>query len=175
MSVVKNQTKTIYISAVANSAGKKNGRSGGDFSTGRNHCWFVFLYCCLLFSLFWYIFVSRRTCRHHRPSHVMVYFLYFWLLLCTLGLQEGAYQCLKQTKPLKTKLFCNFSRLKNGSSWDPLGRPTWDPNGCPRGDFETGKTPLGAIMRHVWCPKSFFDSKNEPVAPPKCLQGSKIT
>ena len=49
------------------------------------------------------------------------------------------------------------------------------PKGLQKGDFETGETPLGAIMGHVWCPKSFSDSKNEPVAPPKCLQGPKIT
>jgi len=35
--------------------------------------------------------------------------------------------------------------------------------------------PLGAVLGHVWCPKPFFDSKNEPIALPKCLQGSKNT
>ena len=49
------------------------------------------------------------------------------------------------------------------------------PKGLPKGEFKTGETPLGAIMGHVWCPKPFFDPKNEPIAPPKCLQGPKIT
>ena len=49
------------------------------------------------------------------------------------------------------------------------------PTGLQKGDPETGKTLLGAILGHVWCPKPFFDPQNEPIAPPKCLQGSKIT
>ena len=49
------------------------------------------------------------------------------------------------------------------------------PKCLQKGEFETGETPLGAITGHVWCPKRFFDPKNEPIAPQKCLQGSKIT
>ena len=49
------------------------------------------------------------------------------------------------------------------------------PKGLQKGDPETGKTPLGAILGHVWCPKPFFDPNDEPIAPPKCPQRPKIT
>ena len=49
------------------------------------------------------------------------------------------------------------------------------PKGLQKGDPETGKTHLGAVLGHVWCPKQFSDLKNEPIASPKCFQGRKIT
>ena len=49
------------------------------------------------------------------------------------------------------------------------------PKGLQKGIPETGKTDLGGVLGHVWCPMPFCDPKNEPIAPPKCLQGAKIT
>ena len=49
------------------------------------------------------------------------------------------------------------------------------PKSLQKGDPETGKTHLGAVLGHVWCPKQFSDLKNEPIASPKCFQGRKIT
>ena len=49
------------------------------------------------------------------------------------------------------------------------------PKGLQKGETETGKTPLGPILGHVWCLKPFSDPKNEPIAPPKCPQGAKNT
>ena len=43
------------------------------------------------------------------------------------------------------------------------------------GEEISGVAPLGAVLGHVWCPKPFFDPKNEPTVPPKCTQGPKIT
>ena len=36
------------------------------------------------------------------------------------------------------------------------------PKGLQKGEFETGKTPLGAILGHVWCPKQFLTPKMSP-------------
>ena len=49
------------------------------------------------------------------------------------------------------------------------------PKGVQKGEAESRVAPLGAVLRHVWCPKPFFDYKNEPIALPKCLQEPKIT
>ena len=49
------------------------------------------------------------------------------------------------------------------------------PKGLQKGDFISGVAPLGAVLGHAWCPKPFFDPKNEPIAPPKWPQGPKIT
>ena len=51
----------------------------------------------------------------------------------------------------------------------------WVPKGLQKGEGISGVAPLGAVLGHVWCPKPFFDPPNEPIAPPKCLQGPKIT
>ena len=51
----------------------------------------------------------------------------------------------------------------------------WALKGLQKAAFENGVAPLGAVLGHVWCPKPFFDPKNEPIAPPKCPQGPKIT
>lgn len=42
-------------------------------------------------------------------------------------------------------------------------------------DSETGVAPLGAVLGHVWYPKTFVEATNEPIAFPKCPQGSKLT
>ena len=49
------------------------------------------------------------------------------------------------------------------------------PKGLQMGDFISGVAPLWRLLGHLWCPKPFFDSQNEPTAPPKCPQGPKIT
>ena len=49
------------------------------------------------------------------------------------------------------------------------------PKGLQKGEGISRVAPLGAVLGHVWCPKPFFDFKNEPIAPPKCPQGAKIT
>ena len=51
----------------------------------------------------------------------------------------------------------------------------WYPKCLQKGATEKVVAPLGAVLGHVWCPKPFFDYKNEPIALPKCLQEPKIT
>ena len=51
----------------------------------------------------------------------------------------------------------------------------WAPTCLQKGDLILGVAPLGAVLGHVWCPKLFFDPNDEPIAPPKCPQGPKIT
>ena len=51
----------------------------------------------------------------------------------------------------------------------------WAPKVLQKGEEISRVAPLGAVLGHVWCPKPFSDPKNEPIAPPKCLQGPKTT
>ena len=47
------------------------------------------------------------------------------------------------------------------------------PKGLQKGEGISGVAPLGAVLGHVWCPKPFFDPKNEPIAPPGTENYSK--
>ena len=49
------------------------------------------------------------------------------------------------------------------------------PKGLQKGDPETGVAPLGRLLGHLWRPKPFYDTENEPTASPNCPQGPKIT
>ena len=48
------------------------------------------------------------------------------------------------------------------------------PKGLQKGDFISGVAPLGAVLGHVWCPKPFFDLKNEPIAPTSGPRGRTL-
>ena len=49
------------------------------------------------------------------------------------------------------------------------------PKGFQKGDPETGVAPLGRLLGHLWIPKPFYDTENEPTASPNCPQASKFT
>ena len=120
--------------------------------------------------LFYAFFKPGEISENCAPAHAGVRFSRFrGTLKASIfdAFSESARRCPPEDTSWRIfRNFCRFGELFR-ACFSSFFRTVALPTAC--------RESRGTLLGHVWCPKLFFDPKNEPIAPPKCLQGPKIT